>query len=197
MAETTDPEPLSLGLLDNGLRELAARLDHLEDGTAGSLEALTKSLVKLQATVGELVKKEREPVEPRSWADRALPNEWGQLIDWVDWINASYSLDSDFQIRPCWPAHPGVVEELGGLRRAWVRATIADATANAAGNAELTAWHDRWFWPTLQRLRQGHYRISSCTDKHTEERVRPERTDRALLPPPALPERKPDASEHG
>ncbi|MGI8416127.1 MAG: hypothetical protein ACR2P2_07945 [Nakamurella sp.] len=172
-------------MLDNGLQELSERVDHVEDASGATFESIGKAIVQLQANLADLVKKEREPVEPRSWAARATPKDWAQLVDWVDGINLSYSLQSEFQIRPCWPAHPGVVEELGGLRHAWIRATVADATAKEAGSAELTAWHDRWFWPTLQRLRQGHYRISNCSEKHTHERVRAERTDRELLPPQA------------
>jgi hypothetical protein len=183
MAET---ERLSLELLDNGLHELSDRLDHLEDVSADSFEAISKSVLKLQAAVAELVKKEREPVDPQPWAARATPQDWTQLIEWVDWINSAYSILAEYQIHPCWPAHPGVVEELAAVRRAWVRAMVSDSTAKHAGSAEITAWHDRWLWATIMRFKEGHYRISNCSEKHNPERVKLRPTDHSLLPPSAV-----------
>ncbi|MGI8416445.1 MAG: hypothetical protein ACR2P2_09645 [Nakamurella sp.] len=182
MTNETGTESLSLSMLDHGLQQLSGRLEQLEDASAESFEAITKSVITLQTTAAELVTKEREPVEPAAWAARATPKDWAELVDWIDWINTRYSITADYHVHPCWPAHPGVVEELAGIWRAWIRATVSDATAKGAGSAELAAWHDRWLWPGLSRIRQGHYRISNCGDKHLDERVQNYRTDRGLVP---------------
>jgi len=72
------------------------------------------------------------------------------------------TLLGDYIIPPCWPAHPGVVEELAGLHRSWTRARITDELAKNNGSNDLTAWHGRWLWPCLRRMKAGHYRTTNC-----------------------------------
>jgi hypothetical protein len=45
----------------------------------------------------------------------------------VDDLNRGYSISPDYEILPCWPAHPGLVEELAALHSAWIAATIGPA----------------------------------------------------------------------
>ena len=122
---------------------------------------------------------------PRRWADRATPDQWNQLIDWVDNLTADYSIRGSDHIPPCWPAHPGVVEELAGLWRAWITAVVTDEAAED-GAVDVTAWHDRWLWPCLRRLRDTMYSTTECrtAHQHVPSVVVPELTDRALIPLP-------------
>jgi len=75
-----------------------------------------------------------------------------------------------------------MVEELAGLFHSWKRAVIADELATATGSSDLTARHDRWMWPLLQRAKGGHYRTINCKDRHVPERVAPKPTDRQHVP---------------
>jgi len=115
------------------------------------------------------------PPVPQRWADRASADDWTDLFDWVDGLTAGYSLSSDWPLKPCWPAHPGVVEELAGIWRAWIAAVLADAGAGVDGSSSMTAWHTQWLWPCLQRIERRHYGITNCTERHE-----PARTDRPL-----------------
>lgn len=159
-----------LTLIENGLETLAGRLDDTEDAVATTLETIGGEIADLKVNLARLLAQERELVKPRRWAARASREDWNNLVDWVDELNSDYSLLSDYTIPPCWPAHPGVVEELAGLWRSWIHAVINDARAKKHGSSELTAWHDRWLWPCLQRIRSGHYRTPNCHHKHQDDR---------------------------
>jgi hypothetical protein len=120
------------------------------------------------------------PPVPRRWAARATPDDWTALMDWVDGLITGYSLFGDYAPPPCWPAHPGVVEELAALWRAWIVATLADETTGPDGSEELSTWHDKALWPTLRRLEKAHYATSSCADRHEPDRTNRELTDRVI-----------------
>ena len=122
------------------------------------------------------------PPPPARWAARASPGEWSDLMDWVDALNTSYSLFGDFPVLPCWPAHPGVIEELAGLWRAWTFAALTDMIGALDGSTELSTWHDKALWPTLHRLEKAHYRSSSCRDRHVPDRAAVPLTDRFIVP---------------
>lgn len=185
-------EPASLAELESGLRALAQRVDEIEDNGVDSAESLGAELTDVRETVDELVKvidqlvaKEKaDPPPPMRWATRATADDWARLVAWVDGVRLSLSLtDKAGKIQPCWPAHPGVVEELAALRAAWVRAVIADAKSAKTGTADYIAWYDRWFWPCMARLDGPIYRITNCRSGHKPEpapTVAP--TDRALVP---------------
>lgn len=165
------------------LADLAERLAAFEDTVADTFEALGTSVQSLQdRSAGALGPGAGEV--PRRWAERAAAAEWHSLADWVDGLSAGYSLETNAHVPPCWPAHPGVVEELAGAWRAWWAAQLADQAADLDGSAELAAWHDRWLWSALRRIHRGHYAISGCSqDQHTPERVSSKPSDRSLLPP--------------
>jgi hypothetical protein len=186
--EPADPaEPIRdadrIELLWNGFEQLSKRLDTTEDAIEEALGKLGSSVDELKDQLTQVLKKEREKdIEPRRWAARATTQDWDALIDWVNQLNVNYSLHSDYAIPPCWPAHPGVVEEIAGLHRAWNRALINDQLAKKDGGNDLTAWHDRWLWPCLRRMKAGHYRTTNCRDRHQPERHMPKPTDRSFLP---------------
>jgi hypothetical protein len=43
---------------------------------------------------------------------------WAQLCDWVAWLHDRYELSVEERLPPCWPHHPGLIEELRALK-AW------------------------------------------------------------------------------
>ena len=176
-----------LTLIENGLEALAGRLDDTEDAIATTLETIGGEIAELKANLDQLLAQERELVKPRRWAARATPKEWNELIDWVDELNSDYSLLSDYTIPPCWPAHAGVVEELAGLWRSWIHAVINDARAKKHGSSELTAWHDRWLWPCLVRMKTGHYSTTNCRQGHQPQRTKSTSTNRAGVPTTSAP----------
>ena len=170
-----------LTLIENGLEALAGRLDDTEDAIATTLETIGGEITDLKANLAQLLAQERELVKPLRWAARASREDWNNLVDWVDDLNGDYSLLSDYVIPPCWPAHPGVVEELAGLWRSWIHAVVSDARAKKQGTADLTAWHDRWLWPCLERIKASHYRTTNCRQSHHAESRRTTATDRVLV----------------
>ena len=126
----------------------------LRTAFAATLDTLSTDVDDLKTQLAVLLKKEQEKdIQPRRWAARATRKDWNNLIDWVDRLTADYSLLGDSTVPPCWPAHPGVVEELAGLWRSWTRTMIIDELAKGSGDTSLTAWHDRWLWPCLTRMK--------------------------------------------
>jgi len=177
-----DPDADQIGLLWNGLDQLITRLDTTEDSLAATLDTLSADVDGLKTQLALLLKKEQEKdIRPRRWADRATRKDWSVLDDWVDRLTADYSLLGDSTVPPCWPAHPGVVEELAGLWRSWIRTMIIDETAKNSGDTSLTAWHDRWLWPALTRMKSGHYRTTICRTKHQPENSNSRFTERDFL----------------
>jgi len=99
------------------------------------------------------------------WTVRATEPDWINLADWVDWLVTAYDLRPARTVLPCWPAHPGVTEELAALHSAWAVAAAQDAPGDA-----MVLWHDRSLHPTLSRLREA-YQQHACTDTHTAPRT--------------------------
>lgn len=213
--DSDDGVPVSelVGRLDNRLRQLVQRVDTHEDQILDTLESLAAELDALRddidgsATARPTVTRKRpgdaaapdsaadgggdEPPTPRRWAARATPEDWDTLVDWVDQLRTGYSLTGDYVVQPCWPGHPGVVEELAALHQAWIEAALTDEQSSSAGSSGLVAWHDRWLWPTLQRLRSTGYRITNCRQQHLpEDTILAKASSRTLIPrattPPAL-----------
>lgn len=69
-------------------------------------------------------------------ADQQLA--WTRLIDWVVWLHDRYELSIEERIPPCWPQHPGIVEELWALM-IW-RTEIYDRPNRGAGDL-AHSWH--------------------------------------------------------
>lgn len=158
----------------NGERETAAEE---RDANAAAFLAITKALAPPpDAPAGE----SKGPVP---WTDRATAQQWHDLAKWIDWLTHTYEFKTGFQIYPCWPAHPGIVEELSALWDAWRDAAgRAPVDGSPAGdNDALAFWHDRYLAPMLHRL-HALYAFHACRHQHeSAAAVRP--TDRDLLPP--------------
>ena len=161
---------------DPDIRRLLDRIATFEAAVADTLEALgnASSTSPTDSTA--------DAPSPQRWADGADADAWDELLEWVNQLNANYSLISNNRIASCWPAHPGVVEEVAAAHRAWKAAAVADAAEGDAGTDQLAAWHDRWLWPMLRRLDKSHYTISACRAEHVAERETAEPTDRSYLP---------------
>ena len=111
-----------------------------------------------------------------AWVDYATARDWVALADWVDWLTSVYDLHEDRRVRPCWPAHLGVAEELAALHSAWREA--ASRAREADGDA-LAFWHDRYLTPLMARINHM-YATLSCQGKHALVRVGP-MTNRTLI----------------
>lgn len=154
-----DDGEAAYGSLD--VAELEARVDAGEKATADAFEQLGAEIVELKTLVSQLLEQEKAK-HARRWATYASVDEWNELADWVDDLNERYSLNRQYAVKPCWPHHPGAVEELAALWSSWKKSTIAAETARRNGTNDYIAWHDRWLWPTLKRLRENHYDLTNC-----------------------------------
>ncbi len=177
----------------------------LEERITGVEAAVINAIADLTRRVAALEPPDFKDTNPRPqrFADRADTDAWTGLVDWVDDLNRGYSISPDYEILPCWPAHPGIVEELAALHSAWIFATIADSKNGphraepaegqkparperpAKGGPEYAVWHDRALWPFLDRIRDNRYRIHMCTrTNHVPEISEdvPDATAKVLIP---------------
>lgn len=86
-----------------------------------------------------------------------------QVRDWVDWMVPRYLVHQD--VLPCWYLHGPAIEELTGLYVSW-RSTYKSEPASYSDN--LTAFHDRWFWPAIGRMRRLKF-FNGCTPLEHKE----------------------------
>lgn len=178
---------------ETSLAELASLMTAVKNHADARYDAMGDQLAELttrvDALAGESDGDEDEPDEPdpatlRSWTARATRQEWEELIRWVDWMQAKYSVSghSIDPVPPCWPAHQNVAEELAALHASWLAAMTDEANAKGISDAALY-WHDRWLWPTRERL-------SSCF----LERCRAGRHELPRPPQPTNPTFVPDTA---
>jgi len=88
----------------------------------------------------------RRPRQPRGsgipeWHSLSVPDRelaWERLIDWVVWLHDRYELSIEERLPPCWPDHPGIVEEVWALM-IW-RTEIYNRAARAVGDM-AHSWH--------------------------------------------------------
>jgi len=162
---TGSREPL--GALAGRLTEAEALMRSVAVGAARETAALAAALNKLTARVDGLSPQAAKDVaKPAAWAQTATATDWAELAGWVDWLAGAYDLQPSRAVLPCWPAHPGAVEELAALRTAWREASTAARAKEL--NHELADWHDR-VHRCLPRLREA-FQQRSCQDKHTRPR---------------------------
>ena len=117
---------------------------------------------------------------PRSWAATATATDWDALYEWVDWMVDTYGVSARM-LPACWPAHPGLVEELAGLREGWVHARLACVVKPSD---QMSYWHDRCLYPLLDRIKSGTlYGLNDCAQgTHKPVKRDPRRTDRRARP---------------
>ncbi|MQA03544.1 MAG: hypothetical protein GEV07_12765 [Streptosporangiales bacterium] len=156
------------------LAELAARVDGLENGQGGGDSG--------GGGDGGL-----DPAKFQPWSARATAQDWYELINWVDWMQQAYSLSGQTYdpVPPCWPAHQNVVEELAALQASWKAAMVDDVDGAGASDASLY-WHDRWLYPTRERL--SNCFLERCRIGQHELPKPPLRTKPDYLPAGVLPD---------
>lgn len=171
---TPDRPWVPVELLPEVVADLAVEV---EDLTAASDEhqARLDALASAFRTVVAAVNQET----PSRWAWRYLTRQqaaelWAEIRDFVDWLTGRYQLASDYSIPACWYRHPLAVEELTATYSAWRDAYCHGDTPSTA----LSAWHDRWLWPSLERVaRHAGWRECKESRNHQPAPVRAELTD--------------------
>jgi hypothetical protein len=159
--------------LDYMVRETAIGTEDEIDGikTAATrheqtLADLEQTLADLEETVADLSPPDDtspDTAKPVAWLGYATRKDWQALAEWVEWLISTYELQPSRTVLPCWPAHPGVVEELAALHQAWLEAAAKGHSQTP--NDSMIFWHDRWFHPCTLRLREvSQYRL--CVDGH-------------------------------
>lgn len=190
---STAPADVDLGARVEQVEHLLARLVKAFNGhrqvTGEELDRTTAMLAELQkmlapttdAPTAAAPTADGPSVVP--WIERATAQQWHDLAAWVDWLIETYEFRAELQIYSCWPAHPGIVEELAALWDAW-RDAAGRAVADGAppgDNDALAFWHDRYLAPLVHRL-HALYAFKECRYKHESSAPAP-RTDHDLLPP--------------
>lgn len=137
---------------DAAVQRLSGDVDKLAEALGSLLDAQERQTGDAAAT------------EPNRWCWRTVTGQdrthlWDELVEWVDWFNGRYGTSGPRNaVPPCWPLHPVAVEELTGLMLAWTAAHTVTGPS-----AEVVAWHDRWLWPCLDRLRTRQGGFEHCT----------------------------------
>lgn len=156
-----------LDVLGEAIAAIGEGVANSFDGVNTDLRQIREQIADLYAAVDELqnLPDEDDSVVPlRSWAQAAGPQDWADLAEWVDWLMTHYDIPRGQRIAPCWPAHPGVVEELAALRSSW-RVVAKHAAPGVKPSVEMINWHDRWMAPCLERLQQL-YTMKNCLNSH-------------------------------
>ncbi|HEX6446617.1 MAG TPA: hypothetical protein VF053_16095 [Streptosporangiales bacterium] len=172
------------------LAELAGLMTAVKTHADARYDAMGDQLAELTTRVDALAgesgdgdgeRDEPDPASLRSWTARATREEWEELVRWVDWMQTMYSVSghSIDPVPPCWPAHRNVAEELAALHASWLAAMTDEANAKGVSDASLY-WHDRWLWPTRERL-SGSFLERCRTGRHELPRP-PQPTNPAFIP---------------
>lgn len=200
-AEPDDPaaDEVDADVADDGavtLAELAELMTAVKTHADARYEAMGDQLAELTTRVDTLAAEsdddedeeqdEPDPGSLRSWTARATRQDWEELVRWVDWMQEKYSVagHSIDPVPPCWPAHENVAEELAALHASWLAALTDEANAKGISDAALY-WHDRWLWPTRERLSTSF--LERCRAGRHELPRPPQQTNPAFIPaaPPA------------
>ncbi|MGQ4495494.1 hypothetical protein ACUH95_00555 [Dermabacteraceae bacterium P13101] len=144
------------------------------------LVQLTEITAEHEARITALEDSVDEDKIPRDWISRHQnPADWEELAVWVDWLNDNYSMPDEMRVPACWPAHPGLVHVLAGLRSSWRNSVLADMASKERQNA-MAAFHDYHLFPFFARMQQKQ--MFRCNANGHKEDVRHAPTDRAYFP---------------
>jgi hypothetical protein len=186
-------EDVTLAELADLMTAVKTHADARYDAMGDALAELTTRVDALAGESDDADDDEPDPASLRSWTARATREEWAELVRWVDWMQEMYSVSghSIDPVPPCWPAHRNVAEELAALHASWIAALTDEANAKGVSDAALY-WHDRWLWPTRERL-SGSF-LERCRAGRHELPRPPQPTSPAFVPeapesPPAEPDR--------
>lgn len=167
-AEGSDPDPQDEPDLVGALVAAVAQLDRRQGELAEENGLLADAVDAIEGYL------RARPGGPWSWRDLSADDTatlWAVLYTWVGWLERRYLqyLGQDqFGLRKCWYLHPVVVEHLTALMVSHIAAYRVD---KAAPSSALVDWHERCFWPTMQRLKSF---FGKCTlDVHVPPPVHP------------------------
>lgn len=165
-------------LHDRQLAELGGVVSELGGFAATAREeiaSLREFLLELQKGLVE-----REGLSrPNRWVWTFLPRDqaaqlWRELRWFVDHLITRYPLSSDVSVPPCWYRHTVAVDELTALYAAWRQAFCSGDQPSD----EMTAWHNRWLWPTLHTLHShADWKECKAQRQHVAPAARQDRTD--------------------
>ncbi|MFF9483033.1 hypothetical protein [Streptomyces sp. NPDC014733] len=184
---------LTLEGLEDQLDELVMLVSAVADDGMERTGRLEKAVGALREQLQEVVDLaageeegagEEEPPQPAGWVERATPEQWADLADWVDWYQGHYEVSGEHRLPPCWPRHKGAAEELHGLHAAWKAAMLTDMKTDGTGDAAVY-WHDRYREDTLRRACSSITR-ACFNGTHAAPKPVPA-TDRSTLPAPSDP----------
>lgn len=165
--------------VEPGATEDAEDYTYLTTKEQEYLAEMGEVLAQHEVRIERLEEKAEKPTVARDWITRNRTTAaWDDLADWVDWLNADYSMPDAKRVQECWPAHPGLVHVLAGLRSAWRAAVLADEQGKEEGNA-IASFHDYHLFPFFQRLEDP--KLYRCGNGHLEDPVH-RATNRELFP---------------
>jgi hypothetical protein len=134
-----------------------SRSHHIEAPVDQLSPVVVDALARLEERINALeARRVDSPAEvvttPRSvvWPDldeRSTAAEWRHLGKWVDNLLARHPVHRR-ALRPCWRAHPDVVDELCALRAAWQGAYRSLEPSSTAA----VDWMTRWLPATMARI---------------------------------------------
>ena len=161
---TGDLDARRLGILERDIEQIKSDQERIID----ALEELARADGDVAAS---------EELTPCiAWVEQASEDDWAHLMDWADWLAQTYDATAH-SLFPCWPRHPGIVEDLAGLKLSWEHATSTAADSQWSRTEALAYWHDRYLTGFIARLTQFHG-SKGCSTRHEERRARPMETDR-------------------
>lgn len=176
-----------LGDLAHRTSETDALVHSVAWGVQHELEDIKTALTQLNTRLNALEPaSSATPSAVQAWVQYATSKQWSELAVWLDWLVTTYDLQPSHTVLPCWPAHPGAVEELAALHISWRQAATAGRAAKPTD--AMAVWHERRLHPCLIRLREV-YQIRGCEDKHRNPR--PGKATEAVLLAAAVAARAP------
>lgn len=98
---------------------------------------LVPSAAQLRRQANRVTRRRTRLREWHTLSDREQRDTWEQLLTWVTWLHDRYELSIEERLPPCWPRHPGLIEELLALK-AW-REEIY--TAREPSGQAARYWH--------------------------------------------------------
>lgn len=171
LASTSELHDHQLTELTGVVSELGGSVATVRDDT----KSLREFLLELQESLVERVNLSR----PNRWAWGFLTRDeaaqlWGELQWFVDYLITRYPFSSDVRVPPCWYRHTVAVDELTDLYAAWRHAYCSGDQPSD----EMTAWRNRWLWPTLQNLHaHADWKECKAQRQHVAPAARQEPTD--------------------
>jgi len=158
-----------------------------------AIAGLDRRLEEHEEAIGRIIDLlTNQPGGPWRW-DRLGPEArerlWNELFEFVSWLDSRYLSNVSreaFPLQPCWYRHDVAVEQLTALMVAYLSVYRAQATV---ASFALVDWHERYLWPTFERMKRLDVFKKCVATKHEESRGEPLRIDRAafenFIAPPA------------